>query len=240
MPGRSFGTEEYKFGFNGMECDDDIKGEGNSYTTELRILDTRLGKWLSLDPMMAKFPWQSPYASMDNSPIIILDPTGGEGVDNIYAHSDGHVYIQRTNDPTNSYFYLDHNGVKDLGTLKKGGWEEDLLIDFIFSTFNVTVSSKEYKTYTPPSTEVGPSGSTATQSVVAETGPSPAIASPNLAPPPPGLIGPGGSTSSPSVKTPSYSSPVDGLTLAFGGTATAFGDNALYNKQTQQWFDVKK
>ena len=60
-------TSDYRFGYQGSEEDDEIKGEGNSYTTEYRQLDPRLGRWLSIDPMAGKFPWQSPYCLMDNN-----------------------------------------------------------------------------------------------------------------------------------------------------------------------------
>jgi len=52
-----------------MEKDDKIKGEGNSYTTEFRQYDPRVGRWLSIDPLFANFPWQSPYVACDNNPI---------------------------------------------------------------------------------------------------------------------------------------------------------------------------
>lgn len=73
---RSFSSHKYKYGFNGMEKDDELKGEGNSYTTHFRQYDPRLGRWLSIDPKTDKFPWQSPYVSMDNNPIILNDPNG--------------------------------------------------------------------------------------------------------------------------------------------------------------------
>jgi len=66
----------YRFGFNGMEQDPEAKGEGNSYTTEFRQYDPRIGRWLSLDPLMAQFPWQSPYCAFDNNPVLLVDPTG--------------------------------------------------------------------------------------------------------------------------------------------------------------------
>jgi len=66
----------YGYGFNGMEKDDEWKGAGNSYNTEFRINDPRLGRWLSIDPLAASFPWQSPYVSMDNNPIYFKDPYG--------------------------------------------------------------------------------------------------------------------------------------------------------------------
>ena len=69
-------AEGYRYEFNGMEGDSEFKGQGNSYTTEFRQYDARVGRWLSLDPLMAKFPWQSPYCAMDNNPICLVDPQG--------------------------------------------------------------------------------------------------------------------------------------------------------------------
>ena len=59
-----------------MEKDPEMKGDGNSYTTEFRQYDPRLGRWLSLDPMMQMFPSISPYVAFDNNPIMFNDPTG--------------------------------------------------------------------------------------------------------------------------------------------------------------------
>jgi len=74
MPGRKFSSNSYKYGFNGMEKDDEISGSGNDYTTFHRCLDTRLGRWMSIDPMATAF--ESPYVSMGNSPILYNDPMG--------------------------------------------------------------------------------------------------------------------------------------------------------------------
>jgi hypothetical protein len=41
----------YRYGFNGMEKNNEISGNGNSYTTEFRQLDVRLGRWFSRDPI---------------------------------------------------------------------------------------------------------------------------------------------------------------------------------------------
>ena len=80
MPNRIYHatSEIYRFGYNGMEkSGDELRGiEGTGYTTEFRQYDPRLGRWLSLDPMMKKFPWMSPYVGMDNNPIRYNDPLG--------------------------------------------------------------------------------------------------------------------------------------------------------------------
>jgi RHS repeat-associated protein len=69
---------EYWFGFNGMETDDEVKGNGNSLDFGARIYDPRIGRWLSTDPLQVKFPDVSPYNFVLNSPLIVIDPDGKE------------------------------------------------------------------------------------------------------------------------------------------------------------------
>jgi RHS repeat-associated protein len=78
LDGRTVSLEGYRFGYQGSEKDNEFKGEGNSYTTEFRQLDPRLGRWLSVDPLFAKFPWQSSYCAFNNCPILLCDPLGLE------------------------------------------------------------------------------------------------------------------------------------------------------------------
>jgi len=66
--------DQYRMGYQGSEKDDEISGGGNNYTTEYRILDTRLGRWLSTDPKWNS--WETPYSSMGNNPIWFNDPLG--------------------------------------------------------------------------------------------------------------------------------------------------------------------
>ena len=79
IPSRSFSAGNYRFGFNGMEKDTDIND--GSYTTAFRQLDVRIGRWLSVDPVV--HPWQSPYSSMDNNSVLTIDPTGESGIGKI-------------------------------------------------------------------------------------------------------------------------------------------------------------
>ena len=78
MPGRFSTSGDYRYGYNGMEMDNETSGNGNSYTTEFRQYDPRLMRWKSLDPLMAMFPWMSPYVAFDNNPIYYIDPYGLE------------------------------------------------------------------------------------------------------------------------------------------------------------------
>jgi len=64
----------YRYGFNGMEGDDEIKGQGNSYDFGARMYDARIGRWLSLDPLASKYPFLSDYNFVANSPLQFIDP----------------------------------------------------------------------------------------------------------------------------------------------------------------------
>jgi RHS repeat-associated protein len=93
VPGRSFNLTAYRYGFNGMELDNEISGGGSSYYTEFRQYDPRLSRWFSVDPILQ--PWMSPYCAMDNNPISFVDPFGliaqGEGG----VEGDGEVSQKR-------------------------------------------------------------------------------------------------------------------------------------------------
>ncbi len=74
MPNRHQSSDGYRYGYQGSEKDDEVKGVGNSYTTLFRQLDARLGRWLSLD--LKGTASESPYVSMGNNPIWHNDVLG--------------------------------------------------------------------------------------------------------------------------------------------------------------------
>jgi len=60
-----------------MPKDDEINGAtGTSYDFGARLLDPRVGRWLSLDPLAQKYADLSPYAFVGNTPIMAKDPDG--------------------------------------------------------------------------------------------------------------------------------------------------------------------
>jgi len=71
----------YRYGFNGKEKDDNIKGQGNSYDYGNRMLDVRLGKFLSIDQLHKEYPWFTPFQFAGNTPITALDLDGLEILD---------------------------------------------------------------------------------------------------------------------------------------------------------------
>jgi len=81
MIGREFEADmvdRYRFGFNGKENDNEVKGQGNQQDYGMRIYDPRLGRFLSVDPISKKFPELSPYQFASNTPIWAIDMDGLE------------------------------------------------------------------------------------------------------------------------------------------------------------------
>ncbi|WP_353779233.1 RHS repeat-associated core domain-containing protein [Winogradskyella sp. 3972H.M.0a.05] len=78
IPKRHGATDCYRYGFQGQEKDDEIKGEGNSLNFTFRMYDPRLGRFMSHDPLFKSFPWNSPYTISENRLIEGIDLEGGE------------------------------------------------------------------------------------------------------------------------------------------------------------------
>ncbi len=54
----------------------EIYGEGNAISFKYRIHDSRLGRFLSIDPLAHEREWVSPFNFCQNSPLSRIDPTG--------------------------------------------------------------------------------------------------------------------------------------------------------------------
>jgi RHS repeat-associated protein len=84
MPGRYgpadlVGQNGYRYGFNGKEKDDDFGGSTSAiYDYGFRIYDSRIGKFLSVDPLTKDYPGWSPYPFAMNQPIWAVDLDGLE------------------------------------------------------------------------------------------------------------------------------------------------------------------
>lgn len=69
MPGRTYvadSTRGYRFGFQGQEMDNEIKGIGNSVNYKFRMHDPRIGRFFAVDPLAWKYAYNSPYAFQEN------------------------------------------------------------------------------------------------------------------------------------------------------------------------------
>ncbi|MDQ6755382.1 MAG: hypothetical protein M3004_00445 [Bacteroidota bacterium] len=80
MPGRTYSqsTSKYRYGFNGKENDNEVKGEGNQQDYGMRIYDPRLVRFLSVDPLTKEYPELTPYQFASNRTIDGIDLDGAE------------------------------------------------------------------------------------------------------------------------------------------------------------------
>lgn len=78
----------YRYGFNGKENDNDVKGiEGSQQDYGMRIYDPRVGRFLSVDPLSGEYPWNSTYAFAENDVIRSIDVDGAEKHVQTFAYS---------------------------------------------------------------------------------------------------------------------------------------------------------
>jgi RHS repeat-associated protein len=76
LDGRKMEGDFYRYGFQGQEEDDEIKGVGNSMNYEYRMHDPRIGRFFAIDPLAKDYPWNSPYSFAINSPIQFVEILG--------------------------------------------------------------------------------------------------------------------------------------------------------------------
>ncbi|MGV3768134.1 MAG: RHS repeat-associated core domain-containing protein [Chitinophagaceae bacterium] len=99
MPGRGWSMGGYRYGFNGKENDNEVKGTGNQQDYGMRIYDPRIGKFLSVDPLSREYAMYSPYQFAGNRPIVAIDLEGLEPQEHPYMlKAIGKSYIGTTNE----------------------------------------------------------------------------------------------------------------------------------------------
>ncbi|GEQ85383.1 hypothetical protein ULMS_08910 [Patiriisocius marinistellae] len=80
VPGRHGTDGSYRYGFQGQEMDDEIKGEGNSLNYTFRMHDPRVGRFFAVDPLTAEYPHYTPYSFSGNKVIAHFELEGLEEV----------------------------------------------------------------------------------------------------------------------------------------------------------------
>jgi RHS repeat-associated protein len=95
VPNRHGSSDSYRYGFQGQEKDDELKGEGNSLNYTFRMHDPRVGRFFARDPMFNSYPWNSPYAFSENR---VLDGREIEGLEvGRISPSFGNYYVITNN-----------------------------------------------------------------------------------------------------------------------------------------------
>ncbi|HRF77972.1 MAG TPA: RHS repeat-associated core domain-containing protein, partial [Chitinophagales bacterium] len=161
LEGRNWeGGSEYRYGFNGKESDKETYGDGNVYDYGFRIYNSRLGKFLSVDPLFKSYAELTPYQFASNRPIDGIDLDGLEyityiisvenntGVSKIEsidfrdAESFNYAKYSQSYGPEGRgvkyiYNYVDENGTptgktKTRWAQEQGGWNSVGLSKYIY------------------------------------------------------------------------------------------------------------
>ena len=103
-----------------MERDNEVKGVGNSLDFGARMYDSRLGRFLSLDPLASKFPDTTPYSFAGDNPILNVDKEGKIKTTYLIIHDEktDKSYVKTITSPglvARSYSLSDGYGVYESG-----------------------------------------------------------------------------------------------------------------------------
>lgn len=109
LPGRHQSSNLYRYGFQGQEKDDEVKGEGNSVNYKYRMHDPRIGRFFAEDPLKAKYPHYTPYQFSGNKVIHMVEL---EGLEEGTPPSDVTKYLVN---PWKSAWSLSAIGFKKVG-----------------------------------------------------------------------------------------------------------------------------
>ncbi len=78
LPNRHGNSSDYRYGFQGQEMDNEIKGEGNSLNYKFRMHDPRINRFFATDPLQHRYSYNSPYAFAENKLIMFPELEGLE------------------------------------------------------------------------------------------------------------------------------------------------------------------
>ena len=127
MPWRKMqDADGYRYAFQGQEKDDETGKEA----FELRLWDSRIGRWLTRDPAGQ---YASPYLGMGNNPISRVDPDGG--FDTFFgalaywvSHGfEGEIFNNNNGDwgISSATFDENNNLIGDLNIIYGWNWEKN-------------------------------------------------------------------------------------------------------------------
>ena len=102
LPNRHGAADTYRYGFQGQELDNEIKGEGNSINYKFRMHDPRVGRFFAVDPLFRQYPYNSPYAFSENR---LIDAFELEGLEKYKIHARSFISADKAgNDPIGDDF----------------------------------------------------------------------------------------------------------------------------------------
>ncbi|WP_165806453.1 RHS repeat domain-containing protein [Chitinophaga parva] len=170
MPGRSYSkSEKYRYGFNGKENDNEVKGDGNHQDYGMRVYDPRIARFLSTDPIAKSYPELTPYQFASNRPIDGVDIDGKEwGADSRFVNTGTpnlaieNVMTVRMKVTNSSKIVTDPNVIKSRAELVKTTLEQSFkneeliyLFDIPFKVITKTEVILDYSPVSPDDGNIG-------------------------------------------------------------------------------------
>jgi RHS repeat-associated protein len=128
LQGRNFttsGADGFRYGFQGQEMDDEIKGDGNSVNYKYRMHDPRLGRFFAIDPLAKDYPYNSSYAFSENKVIFCVEL---EGLEAVFASDGKFLYWGTDKSATAKVQVKDAKGVISTIQSNDKGVKKDITI----------------------------------------------------------------------------------------------------------------
>ncbi len=129
-----YSTGGYRYGFQGQERDDEVKGNGNTYNYKFRMHDPRLGRFFAVDPLTHKFPHYTPYQFSGNKLVHAIELEGAEELvmfTNMFLNQFMWNLGARNdrNDPEAGFYFLDSDGQERYAVRKLTPFEKQQFWD---------------------------------------------------------------------------------------------------------------
>lgn len=135
----------YRYGFQGQEKDDEIKGEGNSVNYKFRMHDPRVGRFFAVDPLAAQYPHNGPYNFSENRVLDGVELEGLEYASIINVYTEGNktpkIYLVWHNSEQNNEHGKLGKGITVRSELRKANGE------LVYSTGDVFHDRNGYLHY---------------------------------------------------------------------------------------------
>lgn len=135
LMGKCKGDDVQRYKYNGKELD---RMHGlNWYDYGARMYDAVLTRWVSMDPLCAKYPWTTPYGYCNLNPMSKVDLDGRDEWD---INQNGEVVGYRKDDSHDAFYIVSMN---DLGEYERGSSVE-FSYHTVLSTLDVDFKDENY------------------------------------------------------------------------------------------------
>ena len=110
-----------------------------------RYLSSVFGHWLSVDPLVDKYLWISPYAYAAWNPIKFVDPDGEEVINKMNPFSDKTLYDAGNNivDKGNHIFFVSHGSSTSMYPYGGGDMNAESFVDYLSMNSDVWKNTED-------------------------------------------------------------------------------------------------